>query len=223
MGSFIELTSGDGHRFRAYRADPAGKPRGAIVLAPEIFGINSHIRAVADGYAADGYVAIAPALFDRVQRDFESGYSQDEIQAGIALMQKIDMADAIKDTAAAVAAVSDAGKVAIAGYCWGGTVAWVAAARVPGLAASIPYYGGGIPNFADEQPKCPVMFHFGEEDKSPTPEAARAVVAKHPGTTAHFYAGAGHGFNCDQRPSYHAEASALARKRTLEFLAQHVG
>ncbi|MBN9427462.1 MAG: dienelactone hydrolase family protein [Burkholderiales bacterium] len=223
MGSFIELTAADGHQFKAYRADPAGKPRGAIVIAPEIFGINSHIRSVADGYAADGYLAIAPALFDRVKRDFESGYSPDEIQAGIALMQKIDMADAIKDVSAAVALAAGAGKVAVVGYCWGGTVAWVAAARVPGLAASIPYYGGGIPNFADEQPKCPVLFQFGEEDKSPTPDAARAVIAKHPGTTSYFYEGAGHGFNCDQRGSYHAAASALARTRTLEFLAKHVG
>jgi len=220
--SFIELSAADGHRFAAWVAEPAGKARGAIVIAPEIFGVNSHIRSVADGYAADGYLAVAPALFDRVQRDYESGYSPDEIQAGVSIMQKVDMADALKDVAACVSHAGTAGKVAVVGYCWGGTVAWVAAARVGGLACAIPYYGGGIPNFADEQPKCPVMLHFGEQDKSPTPEQARKVAAANPSAIAHFYE-AGHGFNCDQRGSYDAAASKLARSRTLEFLAKHVG
>ena len=222
MGAFIELTAADGHRFAAYEAKPAGAPKGAIVVAPEIFGINAHIRSVADGYAADGYLAIAPALFDRAQRDYDTGYSQPEIQAGIAVMQKVDIADAMKDVDAAVAHARVAGKVAIVGYCWGGTVAWVAAARVPGLACSIPYYGGGIPQYAAEQPKVPVMFQFGEQDQSPKPEQARAVVAAHSGVLAHFYP-AGHGFNCDQRGSYHAESAALARERALAFLATHVG
>jgi carboxymethylenebutenolidase len=220
--STIELTAADGHRFAAYVATPEGKARGAIVIAPEIFGVNSHIRSVADGYAADGYLAIAPALFDRAQRGYDTGYSPDEIQAGIAIMQKVDMADAMKDVAACVAHAAQAGKVAIVGYCWGGTVAWVAAARVGGLACSIPYYGGGIPSFADEKPACPVMFHFGEQDKSPTPEQARNVAAANPSAIAHFY-DAGHGFNCDQRGSYDAAASKLARGRTLEFLGKHVG
>ncbi|ODT37992.1 MAG: carboxymethylenebutenolidase [Lautropia sp. SCN 70-15] len=220
--STIELTAADGHRFTAYVATPEGKARGAIVIAPEIFGVNSHIRSVADGYAADGYLAIAPALFDRAQRGYDTGYSPDEIQAGIAIMQKVDMADAMQDVAACVAHAAQAGKVAIVGYCWGGTVAWVAAARVGGLACSIPYYGGGIPSFADEKPACPVMFHFGEQDKSPTPEQARKVAAANPSAIAHFY-DAGHGFNCDQRGSYDAAASKLARGRTLEFLGKHVG
>ena len=220
--STIELTAADGHRFAAYVAAPEGKARGAIVIAPEIFGVNSHIRSVADGYAADGYLAIAPALFDRAQRDYDTGYSPDEIQAGIAVMQKVDMADAMTDVAACVAHAAQAGKVAIVGYCWGGTVAWVAAARASGLACAIPYYGGGIPSFADEKPACPVMFHFGEQDKSPTPEQAREVAAANPSAIAHFY-DAGHGFNCDQRGSYDAAASKLARGRTLEFLAKHLG
>ena len=220
--STIELTAADGHRFTAYVATPEGKARGAIVIAPEIFGVNSHIRSVADGYAADGYLAIAPARFDRAQRGYDTGYSPDEIQAGIAIMQKVDMANAMTDVAACVAHAAQAGKVAIVGYCWGGTVAWVAAARVGGLACSIPYYGGGIPSFADEKPACPVMFHFGEQDKSPTPEQARKVAAANPSAIAHFY-DAGHGFNCDQRGSYDAAASKLARGRTLEFLGKHVG
>src|SRR5690606_35324574 len=140
--------------------EPLGKARGALVVAPEIFGVNAHIRSVAEGYAADGYLVIAPALFDRAQRGYDTGYSQDEIQAGIAVMQKVDLADTMKDVAACVEHVKAAGKVAIVGYCWGGTVAWLAAARVAGLACAIPYYGGGIPNFADEAPKCPVMFQF---------------------------------------------------------------
>ena len=222
MGQFVTLQAADGHAFRAYVASPAGKPRGALVVAPEIFGINGHIRAVADGYAADGYLAIAPALFDRAQRDYETGYSPQEIQAGIAVMQRVDLADTMQDVAAAVAHGAPAGRVGIVGYCWGGTVAWVAAARVAGLAASVPYYGGGIPAWRAEQPKCPVMFQFGEQDQSPTAALAREVVAEHPETLAHFYP-AGHGFNCDQRGSYHEESATLARQRTLAFLAQHVG
>lgn len=222
MGRFIELTAADGHRFAAYEAAPGGTPRGAVVIAPEIFGVNSHIRGVADGYAADGFLAVAPALFDRVRRDYDTGYSPADIQAGIALMQKVGMDQAMMDVSAAVEHARGAGKVAVIGYCWGGTVAWVAAARVPQLACAVPYYAGGIANFAAEQPKCPVMLHFGEQDKSPTPEQARAVAAAHPDAIAHFYP-AGHGFNCDQRASYDADSSALARRRTLEFLAEQVG
>ncbi|GMV01939.1 MAG: dienelactone hydrolase family protein [Burkholderiaceae bacterium] len=222
MGSFVELAAADGHRFAAWQATPQGKARGAVVLAPEIFGVNSHIRAVTDGYAADGYLAIAPALFDRVQRNYETGYASDEIQAGVAIMQRIAFDAALKDVAAAIAHGTAAGRVAIVGYCWGGTVAWLAAARLTGLAAAVPYYGGGMPNHADESPQCPVLCHFGERDKSPSPAQARALLARHPEVAAHFY-DAGHGFNCDQRPSYDAAASGLARTRTLAFLAQHVG
>ncbi|RPH65295.1 MAG: dienelactone hydrolase family protein [Burkholderiales bacterium] len=222
MGNLIELTAADGHRFAAYQAMPAGTARGALVIAPEIFGINSHIRSVADGYAADGYLAIAPALFDRVQRDYETGYAPDEIQASIAIMQKTDVGDALKDVAAAIAHARSAGRVAVVGYCWGGTVAWLAAARLDGLACVVPYYGGGMANYAGESPKCPVLCHFGEQDKSPSPSQARALLAAHPKVEAHFY-DAGHGFNCDQRGSYNAEAAKLARTRTLAFLARHAG
>ncbi len=222
MGSFIELAAADGHRFAAWQATPQGKARGAVVIAPEIFGVNSHIRGVADGYAADGYLAIAPALFDRVQRNYETGYAPDEIQAGVAIMQRIDFDDALKDAAAAIAHAKSAGRVAIVGYCWGGTVAWLAASRLSGLAAAVPYYGGGMPNYIDESPKCPVLCHFGERDKSPSPTQARALLARHPEVAAHFY-DAGHGFNCDQRGSYDAQSSRLARTRTLEFLAKQVG
>jgi carboxymethylenebutenolidase len=222
MGKMIELTAADGHKLAAYRAEPAGKPRGAIVVIQEIFGVNSHIKSVADGYAADGYLAIAPAMFDRLQRGYDTGYSQPEIQAGIAMMQKLDWKNTMLDVDAAVAEAKKAGKVGIVGYCWGGTVAWVAAARTPGLAASVPYYGGGMPNFMDEKPKIPVMCNFGEKDQSPTPDQAKALLAKHPEVQGHFYP-AGHGFNCDQRGSYDAASSKLARERALGFFRKHIG
>jgi carboxymethylenebutenolidase len=218
-----ELKAADGHKLAAYRAEPAGKARGAVVVIQEIFGVNTHIRSVADGYAADGYLVIAPAMFDRVQRNYDTGYTQPEIQAGIALMQKLDWKEAMQDAAAALEAVKPAGKVGMVGYCWGGTVTWVAAARLSGLACAAPYYGGGMPGFIGEKPKCPTMCHFGEQDQSPTLAQAKAIAAAHPEITAHYYVGAGHGFNCDQRGSFNAEASKLARERTLAFFRQHVG
>ena len=223
MGKMIELTASDGHKLEAYRADPAGKPRGAIVVIQEIFGVNSHIKSVADGYAADGYLAIAPAMYDRVKKSYDTGYSQDEIQAGLKIMQGLDWNNTMKDVTAAIEAAKSAGKVGIVGYCWGGTVAWVAAARLPGLAASVPYYGGGMPGFIGEKPKVPVMCNFGEQDQSPTLEQAKAIAKAHPEMTAHYYPGAGHGFNCDQRGSYNAAASKQARERTLAFFRKNVG
>ncbi|MFA7506450.1 MAG: dienelactone hydrolase family protein [Burkholderiaceae bacterium] len=223
MGNQIELTASDDHRFAAYVAEPKDAAHGAIVIAPEIFGINAHIRAVADDYAAEGFLAIAPALFDRVQRGFETGYEPEDIKAGIELMNRIDIADAIRDTEAAVEYASSAGRVGLVGYCWGGVIAWVGAARIDSLSASVAYYGGGIPNYADEAPRCPLLCHFGELDTSPTPEQARDAVGRHAGIETHFYAGAGHGFNCDMRASYNAEAAKLARERSLAFFRKHIG
>lgn len=223
MGSMIELKAADGHKLAAYRAEPAGKARGAVVVIQEVFGVNTHIRSVADGYAADGYLVIAPAMFDRVQRNYDTGYSQPEIQAGIALMQKLDWKETMQDAAAALEAVNSAGKVGIVGYCWGGTVSWVAAARLSGLACAAPYYGGGMPGFIGEKPKCPTLCHFGEQDQTPSLAQAKEIAKAHPEITAHYYPGAGHGFNCDQRGSYNAEASKLARERTLEFFRKHLG
>ncbi len=222
MGKIIELTAADGHKLAAYRAEPAGKPRGAVVVIMEIFGVNSHIQSVADGYAADGYLVIAPAMYDRVQRNYDTGYTQPEIEAGVAIMQKLDWKQTLLDLDAAVAQAKTAGKVGIVGYCWGGTVAWVAAARTAGIACAVPHYPGGIANFADDAPKVPVMANFGLQDQSPTPDQAKAVLAKHPAVDSYFYP-AGHGFNCDQRGSYNADSAALARSRTLEFFRTHVG
>jgi carboxymethylenebutenolidase len=218
----IELTASDGQKLSAYRADPSGKPRGAIVVIQEIFGVNSHIKSVADGYAADGYVAIAPALFDRVQKNVDLGYSPDDIAKGREIRGKVTNDMAMKDVEAAVKAVSNAGKVGIVGYCWGGLIAWLASAKVPGLSAAVPYYGGGILDNAELQPKVPLMGHFGDKDAHIPVEGVKKLAAKHPKHQIFIYA-ADHGFNCDQRGSYNAPAAKQARARTLEFFRKHIG
>jgi carboxymethylenebutenolidase len=223
MGKFIELKAADGHTFAAYVAEPSGKPRGGVVVIPEVFGVNSHIKQVADGYAADGYYVVSPAMFDRAQRNYDTGYSQPEIQAGVAIMQKLDPKQAILDVEAAIGEAKKGGKVGIVGYCYGGTVSWLAAAQAKGLSCAVPYYGGGMPGLIKEKPKVPTMCHFGETDQSPTLAQAKEIAAAHPEITAHFYPGAGHGFNCDQRGSWNAEAAKLARSRTLEFFGKHLG
>ena len=222
MGQFVEIKASDGHHLNAYIAEPAGKPRGAIIVVQEIFGVNSHIRSVADGYAADGYLAIAPAMFDRAQRGFESGYMQPDVQAGLAIRKQIPWDKAMLDVEAARDRVKPAGKVGIVGYCWGGSIAWAAAARVSGLAASVCYYGGSIPELVGEKPKCPVMLHFGETDASIPKEAYEKVMRMHPNVPTYIYP-AGHGFNCDERGSWHAESAKLARERTIDFFRKHVG
>jgi len=222
MGQRLELTASDGFKLSAYRADPEGKARGALVVVQEIFGVNSHIRSVCDGYARDGYVAIAPALFDRVQRDIEIGYSEQDIARGRELKAASSTDNALRDVAAARDAVKSAGKVGIVGYCWGGFITWMAAARLDGFACAIPYYGCGMVEAKDEQPKCPVMAHFGKKDHAIPLEGAQQLAAAHPEAQVFFY-DAGHGFNCDQRGSYDAAAAKLARERTLDFLRKHVG
>ena len=222
MGKLIELTAADGHKFSAYRADPAGKPRGALIVVMEIFGVNAHIKAVTDSYAADGYLAIAPASFDRVHRGLDVGYTPADIDFARPLMQNMKLDDAVKDVTAALNEVKAAGKTGIVGYCWGGTCTWKSAASVPGLACAVPYYGGGIPGLIGEKPQCPVMFHWGETDQSIPLEKAKEVAAAHANQIHYFYP-AGHGFNCDHRGSYHAESAKLARTRTLEFLGKHIG
>ena len=222
MGKTIELTAADGHKLSAYVAEPAGKPRGALIVIMEIFGVNSHIRSVADDYAKEGYLAIAPAMFDRVQPGLDIGYTPPDIEVGRAAMQKMKLDDAMKDVAAALAHVKSAGKVGIVGYCWGGTVSWKSASSVDGLACAIAYYGGGIPGLIGEKPKIPVMFHWGETDQSIPLDKAKEVAAAHK-DQQHFFYPAGHGFNCDQRGSYNAESSKQAKTRSLEFLRKHVG
>jgi carboxymethylenebutenolidase len=220
-GTKVELASQDGHRFKAYKAVPDGKPKGALVIAAEIFGVNEHIRAVADGYAADGYVAIAPALFDRVERDYETGYAPDDIAAGRAIIGKLDWSNTMKDVAATIEHARPYGKTGLVGYCWGGTIAWLANSRLSGLACTVAYYGGSIPAFIGEAPKVPIMLHFGEKDASIPIGKAREVASRYPDAKTFFYP-AGHGFNCDHRGSYDEASAALARSRTLEFLGKYL-
>jgi carboxymethylenebutenolidase len=222
MGKMIELTAADGHKLGAYRADPAGKPRGALVVIQEIFGVNSHIKQMADGYAADGYLAIAPALFDRVQKNVDLGYSPEDIAKGREIRGKVSNDMALKDTEAAIKAAAGAGKVGIVGYCWGGLVTWLAAAKLPGLSAAVPYYGGGILDNADLQPKVPLMAHFGDKDQHIPVAGVKQLAEKHKQHQIFIYS-ADHGFNCDQRGSYNAPAAQQARARTLEFLRKHLG
>jgi carboxymethylenebutenolidase len=223
MGKNIELTAADGHKFSAYVAEPTGKAQGALVLVMEIFGVNSHIKQTADGFAADGYLVIAPAFFDRVQRGLDVGYTPQDIEMARGLMQKMKFDDALKDVEVAKKHVASAGKVGIIGYCWGGALSFKSACNVDGLACSVAYYGGAIPSMINEKPKCPVLFHWGETDASIPLEKAKEVAAAHKDQIHHFYPGAGHGFNCDQRGSYNAEAAGIARGRTLEFLKKHIG
>ena len=263
MGQVVNLTAADSFVFPAYEARPDaaynGTPKGAIVVLQEIFGVNSHIRAVADGYAAQGYVALAPAMFHRVKPDvelgtelgIELGYGPQDIAQGRALKAAVEGLSApgvMPDIAAAVAhaaqaytaahsgkagsassassagSTGDAGKVAVLGYCWGGLLAWRAASLLPGVGAVVAYYGGGItePQEAARRPLCPVLAHFGEQDHAIPLDGVLAFKAAQLGVQVEVYA-AQHGFNCDHRSAYNAAAAALARERTLAFLALHIG
>ncbi len=223
MRETLTLTAEDGHPLSAYRAAPGGQPRGGLVIVQEIFGVNAHIQKVCDGFAADGYVALAPALFDRVERGIMLGYTQDDLERGRSIRGKVDMDDMVKDVRAAVRALAAAGlQVGVVGYCMGGTLAWLAATRIEGVAAAVGYYGGGIAAAVEERPRCPVLLHFGETDASIPAEHYQRVMAAHPAIPVHVYP-AGHGFNCDERASYHAPSATLARTRTLEFLRRHIG
>ncbi|MEO8135184.1 MAG: dienelactone hydrolase family protein [Betaproteobacteria bacterium] len=222
MGTMIELAAADGFRLTAYRAAPAGVARGGLVVAQEIFGVNSHIKAVCDGFAADGYLAIAPALFDRYKSGIDLGYGPDDIAAGRELKAEATIEPALQDVEAARTAASAAGRVGIVGYCWGGFVAWASAAGLDGLACAVPYYGGGMIDTIGLQPKCPVMMHFGELDTMIPVAGVQRLAAAHPAARVFIYP-ANHGFNCDQRASFDAASAALARERTLAFFRTHIG
>jgi carboxymethylenebutenolidase len=226
MGAFIQLKAADGHAFPAYEARPAGTLRGAVVVLQEIFGVNSHIRAVADGYAAQGYLAVAPSTFHRVKADVNLGYSPDDMSAGIALKGQVEALPApgvLPDLQAAIDHAAQAGKVGIVGYCWGGLLTWRAACLLQGLSAAVPYYGGGTTTPAEiaRTPRVPVLAHFGERDHWIPLEGVQTFQKAHPGVEVHVYA-ADHGFNCDQRGSHDAAAAQLARERTLAFFAKHL-
>ncbi|HJN04301.1 MAG TPA: dienelactone hydrolase family protein, partial [Alphaproteobacteria bacterium] len=213
MGTQITLTAADGHTLAAYRADPEGTPRGAIVVVQEIFGVNQHIRAVTDSFAADGYVALAPAFFDRSKPVVELDYTPEGMTTGRELAYALDWNNTVADVSAAAGALRQYGKVGLVGYCWGGSVAWLAACRSE-LDCAVSYYGGRIIDTKDATPNCPTMLHFGDADKAIPIDDVEAIKAAHPDMPIHRYADAEHGFNCDIRASYHAESAKIARERT---------
>ena len=219
MGDWIELESTDGHRLDAWLAKPAGKPRGGIVVVQEIFGVNDHIRRVADGYAADGWLAIAPAVMDRVEKKVELAYDEAGVARGRDLVAKVGFDNALRDVAAAAAHVARAGKVGVVGFCWGGTVALLANTRMKLPAVS--YYGGRSMPFLHEKSGAPLMMHFGKRDTIIPPEHVAKLRAAFPRAEVHEYE-AGHGFNCDQRGDFDAGAARIARGRTLAFFEQHL-
>ena len=222
MGTHIQLTASDGFALPAYRAEPSGTPRGGLVVVQEIFGVNRHIRSVCDGYAADGYSVIAPALFERYEKGVDIGYTAEDIARGKELKARAATDAALRDIAAARDALAAAGKVGVVGYCWGGYIAWMSACRLSGFACAIAYYGGGVLEAGSETPRCPVLAHFGERDAMIPVDGVKRFAAAQPGVEVHIYA-ADHGFNCDQRGSYDAAAATLARQRSLQFLREHLG
>jgi len=226
MGTTVNLKAHDDFSFPAYVAQPAGTAKGAVVVLQEIFGVNSHIRAVADSYAAEGWLAVAPATFHRVRAGVELGYEQDDMSAGMTLKTAVEALPSpgvLQDIQAAIEHAAQAGKVGIVGFCWGGLLTWRAACELNGLAAAVPYYGGGMttPDEIARKPKVPVMAHFGDQDHWITLPSVEAFKRAHPEVEVHLYH-ANHGFNCDQRASYDAPAAQLARERTLAFFAKHL-
>ena len=226
MGQFIQLKAADGFAVPAYLAEPVGKAKAAVVVIQEIFGVNSHIQAVTDRFAAQGYLAIAPAMFERVTPGVNLGYQPDDMTAGMGLKAAatdLPSPGVMQDIQAAIdyAAVQSGGKVGVVGFCWGGLLTWQSACTLNGISAAAPYYGGGMtaPSEVARQPKCPVMAHFGEKDHYIPMDGVHALAAAHPAMAVHTYA-ADHGFNCDQRGSYNEAAATLARSRTLAFFAE---
>jgi carboxymethylenebutenolidase len=219
-----QLTSSDGFTVGAYAAMPSGKAKGGVVVIQEIFGVNSHIRDVVDGYAAAGYAAIAPQIFDRVERDVELGYGdQAEFDKGLKLaFQDLNIEDTLKDVQAAVDALTEHGKVAVVGYCFGGFLTWLAACELSGISAASSYYGGGVAGETARTAKCPVVMHFGEKDAHIPISDVDTFRKAQPDVPVFLY-DAGHGFNCDQRDSYDAQSAKTASTRTLVFFERHLG
>ncbi len=223
MGKHFTLTASDNFKLGAYRADPAGKAKGGIVVIQEIFGVNHHIRAVCDRLAAQGYTAVAPAVFDRQQPDFESGYTPDEIANARKFVANPDWGAMMRDVQASIDELKKEGPVAIVGFCMGGSIAFLAACKLNGLSCAIAFYGGNIAKNADEKPKVPTQMHFGEKDASIPMTDVEAVRAAQPKAETYVYMGAGHGFGCDERGSFSKPDYELAQQRTLAFFAKHLG
>jgi carboxymethylenebutenolidase len=221
MGSKISMTASDGFKLDGYRADPSGAAKGGIVLIQEIFGVNQHIRALVDEWAKAGYAVIAPAMYDRAEKNFEVGYDEEARQKGMAARQKLDPKNQVFDYQAAAKELAGAGKLAIMGYCYGGTVAWQGALSGP-FDASVCYYGGGIADMLSADAKCPTLMHFGEKDQGIPLDKVANIKKSKPYAIVNVYAGAGHGFVCDERPSFNKAATDLARTRTMAFLEMNL-
>ncbi len=218
MGQKLKLKAADGFELGAYRADPPGRPRGRVVVIQEIFGVNNHIRSVCDRLAEVGYVALAPQIFDRVEPDFETGYSPDEVAHARTFIPKLDWDKVMADTEAAIDELKKEGAVAVMGFCLGGSVSWIAATKFGGLAAAVCYYGGQIMQHIDKKPRCPVQMHFGGQDTHIPVSDVEIMKQKQPQAEIYIYQHAGHGFHCDERGSYDQPSSRIAWERTLGFL-----
>jgi carboxymethylenebutenolidase len=223
LGKHFALTASDNFKLGAYRADPAGPAKGGIVVIQEIFGVNHHIRAICDRLAAQGYAAVAPAVFDRQKPNFESGYSPDEIAEARKFVANPDWGAMMRDVQAAIDELKKEGPVAIVGFCMGGTIAFLAASKLSGLSCAVGFYGGQIAKNVDEKPKIPVQLHFGEKDASIPPSDVDLIKQKRGGDCEIFvYPDAQHGFNCEERGSYNEAAAKLGRQRALDFMAKHL-
>lgn len=222
MGDQISIKMQDGFELSAYRSMPSAQSKGVVVVIQEIFGVNAHIREVADGYAAQGYSAIAPALFDRIERDIELGYAEADMGKGIELaFQGLEMAQTMKDLQSVVDYGAAQGAVAVVGFCFGGLLTYLSACQLKGVAAASSYYGGGIAGVLDHQPKCPLIMHFGELDAHIPMTDVDKIKEANPRIPVHVY-DADHGFNCDHRASYSEQAAELALQRTLAHFDQHL-
>lgn len=222
-GKFVQMTMSDGAEIHVYHVEPAGERRGGLVVIQEIFGVNAHIRAVCEDYAAEGYEVLAPAIFDREHPGFEVGYDADGIAQGVALARQQHPFDlSLADTQTCIDALGAKGPVFVTGYCYGGSVTWAAACKCEGLAAASGYYGGNIPQMAEWEPKCPTILHFGEHDHGIPMEAVNKVKELHPDVPVYIY-DAGHGFNSDRRNDYNEVAAKLGKQRTLELFRANGG
>jgi len=222
MGATIQLVAADDVGISAYLATPDGTSKGGVVVIQEIFGVNSHIREVCDGYASDGYTALAPAIFDRIEPGVELGYEGADLERGIEFARgKLKIPEAMLDVQAAIDYLKTAGPVAMVGYCFGGLVCWLSSAQLKGISCVSGYYGGGIAGAVDLKPTVPTMLHFGDKDAHIPLTDVDAIKAAHPEVTVYVY-DADHGFNCDHRGSYNAAAAKLAKERTLKFFEEHL-
>ncbi len=222
-GKMEKMTMSDGAQTDVYRVAAQGARRGGLVLIQEIFGVTEHIMELCDGYAADGYEVLAPALYDREHPGFQASYSPEDIQVAIKLARAEHPFDlSIKDTQTCIDDLKSKGHVFITGYCYGGSVTWAAAGRCTGLSAASGYYGGNIGSMIDLKPKCPTILHFGEKDHGIPMEVVNTVRDAHPEVKVYVYP-AGHGFNSDRRTDYHEESAKLGKQRTLELFRANGG